>query len=187
MGYLSTMAHRGDPGFFGSIGRALGGATVGFLTGGPAGAVLGAAGGLVGQSQAGTPASNAALLGGPQRLAYGSTPGLGMPSSYPPQYPPPPGLPHVPGPVGPVGYPMPTGRPQLPPMTGMGCPSGYRLNKSSYFLRNGTFVPARSKCVRYRTRNNLNQRALRRAISRAQGFHKLVQRNRKGLRALARV
>jgi len=35
----------GDPGIFGAIGHVLGGAALGFITGGPAGAVIGAAGG----------------------------------------------------------------------------------------------------------------------------------------------
>lgn len=66
-------------------------------------------------------------------------------------------------------------------------PAGTHLNKSSYFLRDGTFVPARSRYVRNRTRNNANGRALRRAIGRAKGFDNLVKRNRKALRSLARI
>ena len=66
-------------------------------------------------------------------------------------------------------------------------PAGTHLNKSSYFLRSGEFVPARSRYVRNRTRNNANGRALRRAIGRAKGFDNLVKRNRKALRSLARI
>ena len=66
-------------------------------------------------------------------------------------------------------------------------PAGTHLNKSSYFLRDGTFVAARSRFVRNRTRNNANGRALRRAIGRAKGFDNLVKRNRKALRSLARI
>lgn len=66
-------------------------------------------------------------------------------------------------------------------------PAGHHLNKSSYFLRDGTFVPARSRWVRNRTRNNANGRALRRAIGRAKGFDNLVKRNRKALRSLSRI
>ena len=66
-------------------------------------------------------------------------------------------------------------------------PVGTHLNKSSYFLRDGTFVPARSRYVRNRTRNNANGRALRRAIGRAKGFDNLVKRNRKALRSLSRI
>jgi len=66
-------------------------------------------------------------------------------------------------------------------------PAGTHLNKSSYFLRDGTFIPARSRFVRNRTRNNANGRALRRAIGRAKGFDNLVKRNRKALRSLSRI
>jgi hypothetical protein len=66
-------------------------------------------------------------------------------------------------------------------------PAGHHLNKSSYFLRDGTFVPARSRWVRNRTRNNANGKALRRAIGRAKGFDNLVKRNRKALRSLSRI
>lgn len=45
-------------------------------------------------------------------------------------------------------------------------PAGHHLNKTSYFLTDGTFVPARSRWVKNRRRNPLNARALRRAISR---------------------
>ena len=46
------------------------------------------------------------------------------------------------------------------------CPSGFHANKSDYFLRDGTFVPKGSKCVRNRRRNPLNPKAASRAISR---------------------
>lgn len=46
------------------------------------------------------------------------------------------------------------------------CPSGWHPNKSSYFLKDGTYVPAGSRCVRNRSRDPLNPRALRRAIGR---------------------
>jgi len=39
-------AHQGDPGLFGTIGRAIGGAASGFLSGGPIGAVRGGISGL---------------------------------------------------------------------------------------------------------------------------------------------
>lgn len=46
------------------------------------------------------------------------------------------------------------------------CPKGYRLNKSSYHLRDGTFVPKGTRYVKIRKRNPLNPRALRKAIGR---------------------
>lgn len=43
---------------------------------------------------------------------------------------------------------------------------GFHLNKSSYFLRDGTFVAEGTRMVKNRRRNALNARALRRAVSR---------------------
>lgn len=45
-------------------------------------------------------------------------------------------------------------------------PSGFHLNKSGYFLKDGTYVPPRSRFVKNRRRNPLNPRALSRALSR---------------------
>lgn len=68
-----------------------------------------------------------------------------------------------------------------------GCPKGYKLNKTGYFLRDGTFIPPQSKCVRIRTRNFANGKALTKAISRASGFERIVKRNRKNLRKLSKI
>lgn len=46
------------------------------------------------------------------------------------------------------------------------CPRGFHPNKTDYFLQNGTFVPARSRCVRNRRRNLDNGRASLRAARR---------------------
>jgi len=46
---------------------------------------------------------------------------------------------------------------------------GYHLNKSSYFLMSGEFVPAESRWVKNRKRNPANARATSRAISRITG------------------
>lgn len=46
---------------------------------------------------------------------------------------------------------------------------GYHLNKSDYFLRDGTFVPKGTRWVKNRRRNAMNVRALSRAISRVEG------------------
>jgi hypothetical protein len=67
------------------------------------------------------------------------------------------------------------------------CPKGYRLNKSSYFLKNGSHIPARSKCVRYRRMNVANTRALKRSTRRLTSFENLVKRERKALRKLAKI
>jgi len=68
-----------------------------------------------------------------------------------------------------------------------GCPKGYKLNKTGYFLRSGQFIPPESKCVRIRTRNFANGKALTKAISRAGGFERMVRRNRKNLRKLSKI
>lgn len=68
-----------------------------------------------------------------------------------------------------------------------GCPKGYKLNKTGYFLRDGSYIAPQSKCVRIRTRNMANGKALTRAIKRASGFERMVKRNRKNLRKLAKI
>lgn len=52
------------------------------------------------------------------------------------------------------------------PMNGKGAPKGYHLNKSDYWLKDGTFVPKGSRYVKNRRRNPLNPTALRRAVGR---------------------
>ena len=66
-------------------------------------------------------------------------------------------------------------------------PRGYRLNKSSYFLKDGTFVPEGTRLVKVRRRNFANGRALRRSIGRVQGFERLVKGSRKSLRKLSKI
>lgn len=66
-------------------------------------------------------------------------------------------------------------------------PRGYRLNKSSYFLKDGTFVPEGTRLVKVRRRNFANGRALRRSIGRVQGFERLVKSSRKSLRKLSKI
>jgi len=62
------------------------------------------------------------------------------------------------------------------------CPSGYHLNTSSYFLKSGEFVPARSKCVKNRRRNPLNPRALSRATGRLLAYDKTKKRVEKAIK-----
>ncbi len=59
---------------------------------------------------------------------------------------------------------------------GEGCASGFHPNKSAYFLKNGTFVEAGSRCVKNRRRNPLNPRAASKAISRLESAKKAVGR-----------
>lgn len=46
------------------------------------------------------------------------------------------------------------------------CPTGHRPNKTSYFLKDGTFVEKGTRCVKRRQRNPTNPRAMSRAIAR---------------------
>lgn len=69
----------------------------------------------------------------------------------------------------------------LPVHTGAGgCASGFHLNKSDYFLKNGTFIAAGTKCVRNRKMNPGNSRALRRGVRRSEAFVGLARRALKG-------
>jgi hypothetical protein len=50
---------------------------------------------------------------------------------------------------------------------GAGCPKGFHPNKSSYWLKDGTFVEKHTKCVRHRRRYNpANAQATSRSIGR---------------------
>jgi hypothetical protein len=55
-------------------------------------------------------------------------------------------------------------------------PSGFHLNKTSYFLKDGTFVPAGSRYVKNRRRNPLNPRAASNAVRRLESTKKAVRR-----------
>ena len=127
---------KGDPGLLGGILGGIGG----FLTGGPAGAVAGAIGGYRG---GGSPGPSLAPQGRPPI----NLPGFG-----------PPGM----GVGGRTTNRISIGE-QAP---AQGIPSGYRLNKSDYFLKDGTFVPKGTKLVKIRRRNAMNPKALSRAMSR---------------------
>ena len=82
-------------------------------------------------------------------------------------------------PVGPIGFagPPPPSRGGMPgpaPVTGEGeLLKGYHLNSSSYFLRDGTFVPKGTRAVKNRRRNPANARATSRAISRINGAKRM--------------
>jgi len=65
------------------------------------------------------------------------------------------------------------------------CPKGHHLNKSSYFLKDGTSVAAMSRCVKNRRRNNSNGRAAMRAARRLLGRKKSQDAIDKALRAFA--
>lgn len=65
-------------------------------------------------------------------------------------------------------------------------PKGYHLNKTDYFLKDGTFVPKGTKWVKNRRRNPLNPKAASRAISRLESAKKATKRiNRVTIRKAA--
>lgn len=154
----TAVYYRGDPGFLGKlVGGALKG-VAGFVTGGPVGALAGVASSFLGKA-------------GPQPVA---------PTVQMPRYTPTAMAPTAPGAAVPARGPIPIGSVQMKP-------AGYHINKTSYFLKSGQFIPAGTVYVRNRRRNMANGRALNRAITRAKGFDRLVKRNRAALRSLARI
>lgn len=155
-------------GLFSSIGRAIGGA-VRAVTGvasavlpGPAGAVAGAINRIAGGGTASLPATSLVPL--PQSVPVTRTPGVG-------------GLISRILPGGDTGYEVDLG--QLPNIGG--CPTGYHRNKSGYFLKSGQYVPKGSVCVKNRSMNVANGRALRRGLRRVAGFGKLARRARRDI------
>jgi len=142
--------YQGDPGLFGSILGGIGG----FLTGGPVGAIKGAVSGWKGAPK---PAPATGLMQPPQ-----SMPGV-------------PGAP-VPGFKGAVQRALPGGQTGYydgaGPKPGL---SGWRLNKSGYFLKSGEYVAPGTRWVKSRRRNPLNPRAASRAIARLESAKKAVK------------
>lgn len=145
-------AEMGDPGLFGFIGDALKtvGKAVGVIpgVGTIAGTALGAAGSLLAPQQSGDlqlPRGTAPPLPGlgglGQRIIPGGATGYGFTDQELRNWANRAGKPAAKGP-------------------------GWHYNKSSYWLKDGTFVPAGSKAVRNRKRNPLNPRALDRAMGR---------------------
>jgi hypothetical protein len=59
---------------------------------------------------------------------------------------------------------------------GLACETGFRPNKTSYWLKDGTHVEAGSRCVRRRQRNPLNPKAMSRAIGRIDGGKRFQNR-----------
>lgn len=156
----------GDPGLFSAIGAGIRGAVragVGFLSGGPVGAIA-----AVMPSVSGGRSTGSGLMV-PRIASPGPTVGSILPATLPMLIP-------------------PQGIPIGPQAGAAGVqPSGYHLNKTAYFLKSGAYVAPGTKWVRNRRRNFANGRALNRAITRTAGFSRLVKRSRKNLRALAKI
>lgn len=174
--YLAS--YRGDPGFFGTLGKIAGTAlgVGGSLLPGPAGALVRTVGTVFTRRSPRTPGFSPQLPPIPPRPGGFTGLRLGGPTGIQ---------------VGVEKYQREgvRGRADISGLMSPGgeCPKGFRLNKTGYFLKGGSYVPPRSKCVKIRYRDVGNTRALRKAVSRASGFDKLVKRNRKALRALARI
>lgn len=93
------------------------------------------------------------------------------------------------GPMNGAGAPAPAQRAQMQMQDG--CPSnaccpGTRLNRSDYFLRDGTFVERGTRCVSTRRMNPGNAQAARRAVRRLKAFDKLARQTQRELKRLAR-
>ncbi|KKL55718.1 hypothetical protein LCGC14_2252630, partial [marine sediment metagenome] len=167
---------RGDPGFFGSIGKFFGGAakTVGGLLPGPAGTILTAAGGLISGGSGtviGRPVSVAAAQ--PIRRDASIT-------SFTQE--------KFPGKIGPFDVDVfgfgqegasislfgPNGGQSTAIARGANgaCASGFHLNKAAYTLKSGQRIEKGTVCVKNRRRNPLNDRAASNAIRRLEGARK---------------
>lgn len=128
----------------------------GFLVGGPAGAAAAVLPDIIGRG-GGSSAPPGLVAPPPMQLPVQRTPGiLGAAQRF------------LPG--GRTGYEVQV------PANGMGCPKGYKPNKTEYFLKDGTFVPKGSRCVKIRRRNPLNPRAADRAMSRLTSAKKAAQK-----------
>jgi len=146
-GDYKTYGYGGDPGFFSDVWKGIKKAAPTIL-GFATGGLPGAIAGYVGSRKGGAAAVPAAF------------PGVGFAPSYRP------GMPGGPG--GP-GATWPTNGQLAPPGAPMAangcCPSGFHLAKDNS-----------GKCVKNRSMNVANPRALRRAIRREKGFGKLASR-----------
>lgn len=151
--------YMGDPGLFGGLAGALRGAIRGGLAGATGGILGGRAGAMrtreerarMGVPTMGVPMQLAPRGRGPGRTRQQERAGVGGRKRG--------------GVTGAVQRFLPGGETGYE-IAQVACPSGFHANKTDYFLRDGTFVPKGSKCVRNRRRNPLNPRAASRAISR---------------------
>ncbi len=73
-----------------------------------------------------------------------------------------------------------------PAAAGCGCESGFHLNKSIGRGKQTMGMEPGTYCVRNRSMNVANPRALRRGLRRVAGFGKLASRARKSMKAAAR-
>ena len=172
-------AYMGDPGIFGDIWKGI--KSVGRV-----------ATGIVGGLGIPVVSGVARTAGG---ILFGPAPGTTTYPSLPPAPMPPtwaaPGLPmNVPMPVSRAQTPyatpgiaggfqrlLPGGATgyQAPPPGQAGTMGGYHLNKTGYFLRDGTYVPPLSRWVKNRRRNPGNMRALSRSLGRIKSAKRMTR------------
>ena len=163
--------YMGDPGFFSFLGKAA--KTVGGFIGGAAGMATGIVSKLGIPVVSGVAGMASSILGG-----RGAIPGASTAGAF-----------ALPGPIpaaplqAPGGVMTPLGAQMLgagaPQITG-GVPAsasvgGYHLNKSSYFLMDGTFIEAGTKWVKNRRRNPGNMRALSRSLGRIKSAKRMTR------------
>ena len=140
---------RGDPGLFSGIGKAIGRVAKGVFQASPIGQGIAVARDIVSGGR--NEPSNSRTAGPSFSVAPGN---LQIPSQVAP------GVPGMTVGVSPLGTIGVAGEQ----------PRGYHRNKTTYFLKNGTRVPAGSKWVRNRRANPLNPRALKKGLHRAHAF-----------------
>jgi len=171
---LGPPMYMGDPGFFSFIGKAA--KAVGGVLGGVAGVGLGVV------SKLGIPVVSGVAGMVTQYMGRGAIPGASTqpaPLAFQIPEPMPPAPVLAPGSVmTPFGAAMqgPGTAPQInggvPASASMG---GYHLNKSSYFLMDGTFIEAGTKWVKNRRRNPGNMRALSRSLGRIKSAKRMTE------------
>lgn len=109
-------------------------------------------------------------------------------ASIAPSFPLPLGFQMNPGAIFPGGKPFIT---RGKPAAGMGqqicCPPGFHPNKQTSMARATMGAEAGTICVRNRSMNVANPRALRRGLRRVAGFGKLALRSKKTIKATARA
>ena len=156
-GVPSAIDFRGDPGLFGFLGKTISkvaGVASRFLPG-PAGAIAGTIAGTIAGRAAGAvpvsfPTGREPIIISRFQQALPRPPRINLPF------------------ISPKGVGLSLGEQMAEIVTGAngGAPSGFHLNKSDYFLRDGTFVPKGTRLVKNRRRNPNNPRANSRALKR---------------------
>jgi len=168
-------------GILGTIGKALGGAVKGFVTGGPLGAIRGAVTSIQGGRAATVGGTKGIVAPIPQGSAL---PGTGVQVQLPS--------------IGKGGVDMggiaigtfgsPSGTMGVATMAGpngKGCLAGHHINRSTSYPQGGK-VEAGTACVKNRHMNPLNPRAASRAMRRLSGFSRAANSVEKMIVKLAR-